>query len=279
MSTQTITYELKTLVKTDMREAIDKDIIGEVLSKDPFISVPGVINIRDIGVNASPYLRRGLVYRSGALHKVDGSSIALLKDTLGIKLILDLRVDCELEKQPTPAIEGVRNVHLNATRQPKAKDMSTFIESGGKKGFVSIYGDVLEVHQPSIRYALEWIRDEGTPLLFHCTAGKDRTGVLAAVILGLAGVPKDVIADDYVLSRLGIEPSREVLLAMLKVWDKGWTAETPGMAEFAQVKAEFMLATLEMVDEKYGGMEGYVKRELGFSDEDVEKIKKNLRGE
>lgn len=107
-------------------------------------------------------------------------------------------------------------------------------------------------------------------------AGKDRTGVLAAVILSLAGVPADIIAYDYSLSRIGVEPARELLLYMLKTWNKDWTLETPGMKEFSQVKAEFMLGTLEMMEKKYGGAEGYA-RGLGFGDEDLEAIRGVLK--
>ena len=67
MATLLSTNDLKVLANTDKREAIDKDVITAVLSQDPFTYVPGVINIRDIGVNASPFVRRGLIYRSGAL--------------------------------------------------------------------------------------------------------------------------------------------------------------------------------------------------------------------
>lgn len=111
-----------------------------------------------------------------------------------------------------------------------------------------------------------------------CIAGKDRTGVLAAILLDLAGAPKNIIAYDYALSRVGVEPARELLTQMLKMWNKDWTLETPGMKEFSQIKAEFMLGTLEMMEERYGGVEGYV-RGLGFVDNDLVKIRKVLRGE
>lgn len=101
--------------------------------------------------------------------------------------------------------------------------------------------------------------------------------MLAAVLLALADAPKDVIAYDFALTRVGVEPAREMLLQMLKMWNKEWTAETPGMAEFSSVKADFMLGTLEMMEEKYGGAEGYA-RGLGFGDEDIAKIRNALKG-
>jgi protein tyrosine/serine phosphatase len=108
-------------------------------------------------------------------------------------------------------------------------------------------------------------------------AGKDRTGVLAAIFLALAGAPTEVIAYDYALSRIGIEPGREMLTQMLMSFNKEWSADTPGMYEFSQIKAEFMEGMLQMMEEKYGGVDGYV-RGLGFEDEELREIREVLKG-
>lgn len=95
--------------------------------------------------------------------------------------------------------------------------------------------------------------------------------------MGLAGCSHDIIAQDYALSRIGIEPHRETLLKILSQWGKNWDMQTPGMVEFSAIKGSIMKTVMEMVDEKYGGMGGYVKHELGFSSEEIEKIKANLK--
>ena len=102
--------------------------------------------------------------------------------------------------------------------------------------------------------------------------------MLAAIFLALASAPKHVIAHDYSMSRIGIEPGREMLTKMMQTWNKDFTADTPGMRDYSLVKAEFMEGTLEMIEEKYGGVEAYVKG-LGFEDEDLEKIRRVLKGE
>jgi hypothetical protein len=63
------------------------------------------------------------------------------------------------------------------------------------------------------------------------------------------------------------------------LWNKEWTPDTPGMAEFVQVKGEFILAFLDKVEEMYGGVEMYVRNVLGFVEKDVEVMKRVLRGE
>jgi protein tyrosine/serine phosphatase len=103
--------------------------------------------------------------------------------------------------------------------------------------------------------------------------------VFAALLLCLAGASHEVIAYDYSLTRVGVEPRREMLWEMLKMWNKDWTEETPGMAEFVQVRDEFILAFLNAVDKEYGSVEAYVRDVLGFSEEEVGVIKRVLRGE
>lgn len=298
MVNESCQHDLKDLVETNINTLIPATIISQALGKDPFVSVPGIINLRDLGALPSSPIRRGLIYRSGTLYNLPASSLTKLKDDLEIKMILDLRTKREIIRSPDPVINGVENEHFDSLRAPTPTDLAKFVEDGGKKGYVGMCEEVLEIHKPSVKAALEWIRDEKGPLLFHCTgmfafnptanlwlilvpcvlAGKDRTGVLAAIILWLAGASKDVIEYDFTLTRVGIEPARELLLQMLKMWNKEWTAETPGMQEFSSIKSKFILGTLGMIEEKYGGVVGYVKG-LGFSDEDLEQIGRVLKGD
>lgn len=169
MATGSVHFDLKELAEIDMELPIQKAILDEVLTKDPFTPVPGIINMRCLGSLPSSRIRKGLIYRSGALNNLPLSSLSTLKDDLGIKLILDLRTQREITRSPNPAIAGVTNKHFDSLRVPSPLDLSEFVEEGGKKGYVKMYEEVLEIHQPSIRAALEWVRDEGSPLLFHCT--------------------------------------------------------------------------------------------------------------
>lgn len=169
MASESVQYDLKNLVETDMYEPLDKAILNDALSKDPFFTIPGLINIRDIGAAASPYLRRGLIYRSGALNNLSAPSQAKLQKELGIKLILDLRTPGEVAKMPDPTIDGVKNVNMASLKAPTPIDLNDFLVDAGKTAYVKMYEDVLDIHKPSITAALEWVRDEGSPMLFHCT--------------------------------------------------------------------------------------------------------------
>lgn len=84
-----------------------------------------------------------------------------------------------------------------------------------------MYSSLLDTHQPSLKAVLHHILEQpNKPFLFHCTAGKDRTGVVAAIILSLAGAPIEEIQRDYALSRVGIEPVREFLMTKVAAFGK-----------------------------------------------------------
>ncbi|OAL48638.1 hypothetical protein IQ07DRAFT_82691 [Pyrenochaeta sp. DS3sAY3a] len=269
------TPSLETVISTDMNAPIPPSIYTPLLSSPPFIPLPSTLNTRDLGLLPSSPIPPGLLYRSGAIHAAAPTTLS----SLPIKMILDLRTAREQARDPTPAIPGVVNLHFGSAAPPSPVQMADFVADGGATAYAAMYIEILDLYAPSFRAAITWLRDERSPLLFHCTAGKDRTGVLAALLLSLAGASRDVVAFDYALTRVGVEPGREVLLQMLRLWNEEWSAETEGMSEFVQVKGEFVLALLERVDEVYGGVEGYVRDVLGFGEEDVRIVKSVLRGE
>jgi protein-tyrosine phosphatase len=119
------------------------------------------------------------------------------------------------------------------------------------------------------------LEDGNLPLVFNCTAGKDRTGVAAALILFALGVERDVIFDDYLLSERCFEQSCELILngklARLfagverEVWE-------PVM----RVDTAYLDATFDELSSAYGSIDGYLKEALGISDGALERIRQNL---
>lgn len=109
-------------------------------------------------------------------------------------------------------------------------------------------------------------------------AGKDRTGVLAALILLLADTPSDAIVHDFALSRVGIEPARKMLIAAFPTISGTVTPESAGWLQLVSVRAPAMAAFLDTVEQSFGGVKGYLTGVLGFSDEDVEIMRANLKG-
>lgn len=112
-----------------------------------------------------------------------------------------------------------------------------------------------------IRSALELVAkaaESDTPLVFHCASGKDRTGLLAALILGLLGVPEPTIIEDFTLTEL----AAPALLADWKALNNGRTPTWPG---FGKTPPEVMRRFLSSLTDQYGGMEGYVSEGLSLN--------------
>jgi protein tyrosine/serine phosphatase len=111
----------------------------------------------------------------------------------------------------------------------------------------------------------------------HCTGGKDRTGVIAALLLVVAGVADpNVVAEEYALTEIGFDPA--VRAAYVESLLKNPTAKgnRAGVERMLSAKKENLVASLTHIDKEYGGVEGYLKQELGFSDADITAIRKNL---
>jgi protein tyrosine/serine phosphatase len=123
-----------------------------------------------------------------------------------------------------------------------------------------------------------------TDQIFLFTAGKDRTGVFASLILLLIGRPYEEIINDYILTRVGLESARENLMEAFAVnlGDDGLdisqlSPEALGMLELCGVRATAMMAFLKTVEDTYkNGVEGYLIDKLGFSSSQISTMRKNL---
>lgn len=278
--------DLQRLLQIDIRTEIASDLIAPIISKPPFISIPGLFNLRDLSTDHHPasifpvVLRPGIIYRSGVLPTAPSPETQkALVEKLGITTIFDLRRSSERTKTPSPEIDGIETVWLPYTFEPPRPVEHEDVEP--VVGVVRSYRMYLDSHAPVFRKVFEHIRDRpGDPFLFHCSGGKDRTGVLAALILRLAGSSDEAIIHDYMLTRVGIEPARPALTAMLRahhgVEGEGGDLDKLGKVAVLGVEAKGMEGFLRALDEVDGGVVGYLKQGLGFGEEDVATIRRNL---
>ena len=115
-------------------------------------------------------------------------------------------------------------------------------------------------------------------------AGKDRTGVLAALILSIFEAPEQVIAEDYALTRVGTEPFRDILMGKLVQYigdGEGVGLDVPGMEEMCSTRGPSIIAFLKSMDDKWGGegkgVKGYLNEVVGLSEEDLVRIKARVK--
>ncbi len=224
----------------------------------------GATNFRDLGGypgHEGRTLRWRRIFRSdhlGALSEADRRRLA----DLGLAKALDLRGEDE-SAAASYAIEGVTR-HALAI-EPSVVNRLHEEVARGRALDAALTTEMMRelytrlVHEHTDRYAelFGHLLDTHAPLVFHCTAGKDRTGMAAALILLALGVPRALVLQDYLLSNEHYRRPREAAASELpaEVLDVMWN-----------VQAGFLEHALALVDAEPGGVAGYLRQRLGLSD-------------
>jgi protein-tyrosine phosphatase len=231
----------------------------------------GCLNARDLGGYETAdgrQTRWGAVVRSDSLAALTEAGRAALAD-YGVRAIIDLRLRSEIDEYPNPYAEpgdhGIAYTNLSVI-DPAAgfpPDTYTLAEN---------YLWMLDRFQGFVAEVMAAIADapEGA-VLIHCAAGKDRTGLISALLLALVDVPAATIAEDYALTA-----------ECLRERDEEWLASGPGeraerealAARFAPT-AEVMLGVLEGLTERHGGAEAYLLQ-AGVSRADLDRLRDRL---
>ena len=174
------------------------------------VPLEGSFNFRDLGGYPSlggRHTRWGRLFRADALHELTGDDVAQLRD-LGLRTVVDLRTERELERSGRGLLEPepVAFHHLAVVQERVRGTVTADAESLAAPAppgddLAERYLWYLDVGRGSLVEALTLMgRDDNYPLVFHCAAGKDRTGVLAALVLEIVGVDREVIVSDYVIT-------------------------------------------------------------------------------
>ncbi|KZV85786.1 hypothetical protein EXIGLDRAFT_681537 [Exidia glandulosa HHB12029] len=249
------------------------------LPSPPFVQIEGVLNARalDTVLSTSGSLVPMRIVRAGEVARITPQGQDQLR-ALGVKRIFDLRSNTEKEKAPTPSIDGVE-VYSAAIfdwyTPEQMKSIFLSLESDQLKGFMDRYKQMLDNGASGYGAILEHVRDRPQDgFLVHCSAGKDRTGVIVAVLLSLAGVTDEAIVEDYAMTRLGLAPY-EALIATRFADKEEWRAHPEGGRRLLSAEPATMTEFLRVLRDQYGGAEGYCAK-LGFSAEDIARIKANL---
>jgi protein-tyrosine phosphatase len=214
----------------------------------------GFLNFRDLGGHATPAgrVRAGQVYRSDSLSHCDASEVAHLVGDRGIRTVVDLRHGAEIESTPLTALAeaGVQVTHVPLV-DPARPDWQPMEASATLS---ARYQYILEHAGVEFVVALQVIaEDERRPLVFQCTAGKDRTGLLAAILLALLGVGEDAIVADY-------ERTADAIPEMMARWQaRGGIVHDPeSIKPFLTAEAATIEGALRILRSEHGGVEQYV---------------------
>ena len=238
-----------------------------------------VYNTRDLGGYASAFggtTRFGVFLRSDAPCDLPESDIRSLLD-YGLTASMDLRSDGERLARPSSLRNAAAYYEEPLFAQAAIYGEKPPVSPGAS--WTERYIDMAEISKDWAVRALTIAANEKGCLLYHCTTGKDRTGLMTCYLLSLAGVPKEDIAADYCVSELFLTPVYDRMRAgkvPISASTEGTAAPPPPSGEdFFRTPASAMLGLIDYFDAQYGGVTAYL-RAAGLSADIIGTIRNKL---
>jgi protein tyrosine/serine phosphatase len=234
----------------------------------------GVLNARDLGgypAAGGRETRWGAVVRSDSLGDLTAAGRAALAG-YGVRAIVDLRLADEIARHPnpfaTPGDHGVAYTNVSVIDPAGGFPPGTYTMAENYLWMLDHFGAFIAKAMAAVAGAPEG------GVLIHCAAGKDRTGLISALLLGLVDVPAETIAADYAMTAELLRPRERQWLEGL---DPEERAQREAMLARYAPTAEVMLAVLEGLGERHGGVEPYL-RSTGLGQDDLDRLRERLVG-
>jgi protein-tyrosine phosphatase len=236
------------------------------------IALEGALNWRDLGGYETAngrVTRWGRVYRADGLDQLTDADLDLIAG-LGIRLVIDFRVDREVDLAPSrlPDHPELRRHRLPIGEDVAATTVIERIQSGEITSYTeeqvaATYEKILDDAAPEFGTALTHAADPANhPMVFHCTAGKDRTGLMAMLLLGALDVPRDEIVRDYELTTHYRSSKR---LVILRPQLEAAGVDVDAVLPFLTAQAPVMAATITALEARHGSIEGYLRGPAGLT--------------
>lgn len=234
----------------------------------------GTLNFRDLGgypTASGGWTQWGQLFRSSALHKLTTDDLVVF-DSLGVRVIFDLRRDDERDREPTP--RPVRSLPM-PTRYTEMPDLSVLRERiDGERWLFDEYEVMLAEGGPVFGTLLTAVAEaDGTPAVFHCAGGKDRTGMTAALLLSWLGVDRETVLDDYELT--GRFQSAEHIPEFVDIF-VGLGITRPAAEGLLSSPRWAMADALDLLDNQYGGIESYLRGPAGMTDTALTELRRRF---
>jgi protein-tyrosine phosphatase len=227
------------------------------------VDFEGVHNCRDLGgvETTNGMTRFGVLYRSDRLAGLTQNDHQAFRD-LGIETVIDMRVADERHKAPNgfPKNTEVNEITYEFWHQHTVKMIADINE--GKLNHASTYAAMVNQytalatdHRSDYREIIDsLLAFSGAPLLFHCTSGKDRTGMVAAIVLLAVGVPREAVVEDYILTNGRV--------AKVDIFNQH---VDPGVIDIVMsAKPDYIHAAIDGMTDSYGSISNYLTDGLGL---------------
>lgn len=261
-----------------------------------FVPVRGIVNARELGgyeVEGGKHVKEGMLIRSAHLADATDADIDFLAG-LPTSLVVDFRTEVDLKGKANRDVPGARYVNLpidasgnaaaNATEKEKKKMtgrkkfevkkvimFAAFNDKGkviAREMYTNLLFDAKCQQQFAIFFRLVLDTDNGA-ILFHCTQGKDRTGIASALLLAALGADRETIVADFDATNMVYEKDVKRYSRRVKFWG-GKEEEIAVVKAFLGANADNFIRALDAVDQQYGSMENYLRDRMGLSDTDFQ---------
>jgi protein-tyrosine phosphatase len=232
------------------------------------VAIKNATNFRDLAAHVSAPLRRGILYRSDHLGGLDEEDAKAIQ-ALGVQRVLDFRGVHE-RTSAACRLPGVQ-VHSLAIEPTIVQVLSDLLASGHALSAADVVSHMQDTYRGFVRTSTHrfaeffaHLLESDAPTVFHCTAGKDRTGFAAVLVLRALGARDDEVMRDYMLTNELLQPSRI----------RGdWALPEHAAKVLYGVQPEFLEAALAEIDAGWGGMENYLLRGLGLGEAERQRLR------
>lgn len=272
------------------------NVQNTVTVEEQTLNMTTISNARELGgykTKDGKTVREGVLLRTAALTEAAQEELDILVDRYNLAAIIDMRASYELESDPDPVVDGVLQYNfrimdeqlmagraaaiadlLTDPNTDPIKRMKAVLEAGvvsdqmyveflqgetGKAGFRDFFRVLLEM-------------PEGSAVLWHCTNGKDRTGVAAMLLLGVLNVDEETIMADFLLTNAFYEAELSATRAQLEAYIQDQQMLDELLVINKGVYAPYLQNALDYIQENYGDIPSYVKAELGLTDAEIAKL-------
>lgn len=247
------------------------------LSQKNQFEIKKINNLRFLGGienSEGKILKDSLIYRSANLHQLKSKSFDDF-NKLRISKVIDLRTKQEIAKETDHLPENMiyknyqafedRNNEMTNAKKLALKGKISKVDA--EKRMLKFYTDYVSENPEVIKQIISEILDSDTPVLYHCTAGKDRTGIISALILKILKFDDTIIFQEYLVSNNLRKKVIDNRLKLANTFHFVYPKLDIGVVEKTSwIEREYLQAAFDEIDKKYGSMDMYIHRVLGISE-------------
>jgi protein-tyrosine phosphatase len=252
------------------------------------LDLTGGQNFREVGgypTRCGGRVRRGLIWRSARLDALSDEDIKIIRG-LGINTIADLRRRGERNLQPTKPelLTGMRVLAWDDPKTITAKPQEALYQPGATaaqyyQAMLDLYRLIAETHAEHLRRIYQEITRDALPILIHCSAGKDRTGIAVALLLEALGVERSDVIADYVRTESLVDWGRLNAAAATGAGvGHAWMGflDPTALELLLRADARYLEAALADIEDRHGSVIGFFRNQLGLDQSTLDALKARL---